>query len=356
VSLVPRVVVVHRRTEREQIVRERGTWGQAKFQAKAAKVSLDVVEARHSATDAALQTVSAAIPGTWRRGAVEREDLDRFLFEPEDLVVVVGQDGLAANVAKYLSGQPVIGIDPNPGTGLGVLTRHRPEHCATLLGAVADRRAEIQERTMVEAGVTTSGPAVAAAATTYAASAASSASAAASPTPPSGRNAPPPAYASIRKKAPEAPPEPVAATEPLLTITALNEVYLGSPTHQSARYVLTLPDGRSEPQSSSGLLAGTGTGATGWLLSAARERHSSLALPAPTERRLGWFVREAWPSPATGADLTEGLIEPAQALSVLVQSEALVVFGDGIEADRLTLSWGQSVTITPARKTLRLVV
>ncbi|MBR7839573.1 hypothetical protein KDL01_40345, partial [Actinospica durhamensis] len=123
-SLVPRVVVVHRRTEREQIVRERGTWGQAKFQAKAASVSLSAVEARHSATDRALQAVSSAVPGTWRRGAVEREDLDRFLFEPEDIVVVVGQDGLAANVAKYLSGQPVIGIDPNPGTGLGVLARH----------------------------------------------------------------------------------------------------------------------------------------------------------------------------------------------------------------------------------------
>ena len=41
-----------------------------------------------------------------------RGDLDRFLFEPDDLVVIVGQDGLVANVSKYLDGQPVVGINP----------------------------------------------------------------------------------------------------------------------------------------------------------------------------------------------------------------------------------------------------
>ena len=301
-TLAPRAVVVHRRTEREQIVREQGTWEQAKFQAKLRKsaVALSAVAERFDAAESALQTVSSAIPSAWRRGAVEREDLDRFLFEPEDLVVVVGQDGLVANVAKYLTGQPVIGIDPNPGSGLGVLTRHRAGDCARMLQAVVDGRAAEQERTMVEAVVDDSA---------------------------SG-----------------------------LSLTALNEVYLGSPTHQSARYELTLPDGRSEAQSSSGLLAGTGTGATGWLLSAAKERHSALTLPAPEARGLGWFVREAWPSPTTGADLTEGVLEGDQELKVLVRSESLVVFGDGMEADRIQLAWGQTVTISPARRTLRLVV
>jgi len=301
-TLAPRVVVVHRRTEREQIVREQGTWEQAKFQAKLRKssVALSAVSERFDASERALQAVSSAIPSAWRRGAVEREDLDRFLFEPEDLVVVVGQDGLVANVAKYLDGQPVIGIDPNPGSGLGVLTRHRAEDCGRLLQATADGRTTRQARTMVEAVVDD---------------------------PSSG-----------------------------LALTALNEIYLGSPTHQSARYELTLPDGRAEAQSSSGLLAGTGTGATGWLLSAARERNSTLALPGPTDRGLGWFVREAWPSPTSGAELTQGVIEADQALKVLVRSESLVIFGDGMEADRVPLTWGQTVTITPARRTLRLVV
>lgn len=301
-SLAPRVVVVHRRTEREQIVREQGTWEQAKFQARLRKssVALSDVSARYDASESALQTVSAAIPSAWRRGAVEREDLDRFLFEPEDVVVVVGQDGLVANVAKYLDGQPVIGIDPTPGNGLGVLVRHGARDCARLLHAVTDGRADEQRRTMVEAVVDD--------------------------------------------------------RETGLTLTALNEIYLGSPTHQSARYELTLPDGRTEAQSSSGLLASTGTGATGWLLSVAKERRSPLALPTPETRGLGWFVREAWPSPTTGADLTEGVLEGDQALKVLVRSDSLVIFGDGMESDRIQLAWGQTVTLTPATRTLRLVV
>ena len=44
-----------------------------------------------------------------------RHDLDRFLFEPDDLVVVVGQDGLVANVAKYLDGLTVAELGSQAG-------------------------------------------------------------------------------------------------------------------------------------------------------------------------------------------------------------------------------------------------
>lgn len=296
-SVAPRVVVVHRRTEREEIERQAGTWGQAKYVQKSHGVSLSKVEQSHSLADRALQAVSAAIPGSWRRGAVERSDLDRFLFEPEDVVVVVGQDGLVANAAKYLDGQPVIGVNPDPATMPGVLVRHPPDRLARLLDAVGDARAATEQRTMV-----------------------------------------------------------AARTGDGQELSALNEIYLGHPGHQSARYRITLPDGASEVQSSSGLLVGTGTGATGWLLSVARERHSPFALPQPVDPTLGWFVREAWPSPTTGAALTGGLLAPETELRVLVQSETLTVFGDGIEGDRLAPAWGQTVTFSAARRTLTLVV
>ena len=53
-------------------------------------------------------------------------DLSRFAFAPEDVVLVVGQDGLVANVAKYVDGQPVVGFDPEPGRNPGVLVPHPP--------------------------------------------------------------------------------------------------------------------------------------------------------------------------------------------------------------------------------------
>ncbi len=139
-------------------------------------------------------------------------------------------------------------------------------------------------------------------------------------------------------------------------LSALNEVYLGQPTHQTARYRLQVPGGAPERQASSGVLVSTGTGATGWCRSAALERGSRVALPGPTDGALAWFVREAWPSPVTGTTCTEGLLGPDEELAVTVESDRLVAFGDGLEEDHLDLTWGQRVTLGRAGRALQLVL
>lgn len=62
------------------------------------------------------------------------------------------------------------------------------------------------------------------------------------------------------------------------------------------------------------------------------------------------------PSPITGASLTEGVLEPGETLRVTVASDQLVVFGDGMEDDRLTASWGQELTVHLGERPLRLAV
>ncbi|MGI5458734.1 hypothetical protein ACQEWB_37290 [Streptomyces sp. CA-249302] len=297
-SLAPRVVLVHRTTEYEELVAHHGTHGQAAFFLSTRGRDIEEVAERHHRTRRALAEVTAAIPLTWRQARVERADLDRFLFAPEDVVVVVGQDGLVANVAKYLSGQPVLGIDSDPGRNPGVLVRHRPRDAAALLTST---NTSADELTMVE-----------------------------------------------------------AVADDTQRIVALNEIYLGAAGHQTARYRLGLEDdgGVVEAQASSGVLVGTGTGATGWIRSVWQERggtRSELPLPRPTDDRLLWFVREAWPSPATGTSLVSGELAASAGLRLTVECERLIAFGDGMEGDALELTWGQSVRVGVAETSLRLV-
>ncbi|GAA1590763.1 NAD(+)/NADH kinase [Kribbella sancticallisti] len=289
-SLPPRAVVVHRATELTELVARHGTRQQAGFFLTTRGRDLAELDARHQAQQDALAVVSAAIPLDWRRAVAERDDLDRFVFGPEDVVIAVGQDGLVANVAKYLDGQAVIGVNPEPARNPGVLVPHEPAATADLL-----RSRTVEERTMV-----------------------------------------------------------AASTDDGQRLLALNEVYVGHRTHQSARYRLASPEGLEERQSSSGLLVGTGTGSTGWCRSAWQERGSGLRLPGATEAALSWFVREAWPSPATGTSCTEGLLTVDDRLTVTAEAD-LVVFGDGIESDTLSITWGQRLDITIAETRLRLV-
>ncbi len=133
-------------------------------------------------------------------------------------------------------------------------------------------------------------------------------------------------------------------------------MYAGHATHQSARYRLISANGLHERQSSSGVVIGTGTGATGWSASIAAERGWSEPPPSPEESSLSWFVREAWPSPATGVSLTSGVLRAGERLRLVCESERLVVFADGVESDHLTVTWGQQITIGLADHHLRLVV
>jgi hypothetical protein len=294
--VLPRCVLVERPTEYSDLLARHGTREQARFFLDRRGIAIAEVEERHSRYESTRARVLAAVPPDWRTAIVERDELDRFLFADDDVIVALGQDGLVANVAKYLRGQPVIGLNSDPGRFPGKLVAHAPEAAADLLADLAAGRARIDRRTMVE-----------------------------------------------------------ARTDDGQSVLALNEVFVGHASHQSARYLLEAA-GRTERQSSSGLIVATGTGATGWAASINGERARRIDLPGPGDPALAWFVREAWGSGVTGTTLTEGVLAPPATLQVTCElGDGAVVFGDGIEADRLEPDWGQRVTVGVAETALALV-
>ena len=295
----PRLVVVTRKTPLELLLDRHGTMGQARFYLTSRNQSTAWYEEAHERFQSGFAKVQEQIPADQRRVRVDRDQLDRFVFSPDDVVLVVGQDGLVPNVAKYLRGQTTIGVNPDLDRYDGVLCRHPPDVLSTVFAWLENPKGglfRMERRTMA-----------------------------------------------------------VAEREDGQRLLALNEVFIGHRTHQSAKYRLDVA-GIAERHSSSGIIIATGTGCTGWARSIARQRGLT-ALPQPEEARLAWFVREPFPSTATGTGLDFGLLTPGMAL---VATSELgtdgVVFADGIEQDRLEFLDGHTVRVAVADQALCLVV
>jgi hypothetical protein len=241
-----------------------------------------------------LRAARALVPDDWRQALVRRADLDRFLFGPEDVVIAVGQDGLVANVAKYLAGQPVLGINPSPDLYDGVLVRIPLGQVRRLLPASRAGDCAIERRTMVE-----------------------------------------------------------AVLDNGARLLALNEVFVGHRSHQSARYSIAVAQAQEE-HSSSGLIVASGTGATGWARSIMEATHEPIIL-GPEEKAVAYFVREPFPSVATGTQLRSGKLDAASLQITSRMNDGGVIFADGIEQDFLTFEWGRNVAVGPAAHALHLV-
>ncbi|WP_316980103.1 diacylglycerol kinase catalytic domain-containing protein [Shumkonia mesophila] len=294
-SLAPRVVLVTRRTEFDRLLATHATRGQAEFFLDKRGQSLAELEFQKERQLKAVNQAKQAVPDDWSVAQVLRDDLDRFLFTADDIVVAIGQDGLVANLAKYLTGQPVIGVTPDPDRTEGVLTPLIAEALSKLLPRVAAGDMDLRRLTMVEAKL-------------------------------DGEQ----------------------------TLAALNELFIGHRSHQSALYELSF-EGKTEFQSSSGVIVSTGTGLTGWARSIMAATHRQVDF-APDERRAVYFAREPWPSRITGNKLAFG--EIGQSTSVCLTSrmnEGGAIFADGIEQDFLRFDWGIKAQIGISERTLNLV-
>lgn len=305
-----KLVLVVRKTRLDELVARFNTVDQARFYVEHLGADFSDYQEEDRTYKAALQSAQRCLEELGRVQVLDRVYVPNFIFGPDDTVVVLGQDGLVANVLKYLNAQPVVGVNPDPARWEGVLL---PFTVASLKDAAFETlmgKRAIRLVTMAKAELNTG-----------------------------------------------------------QLLYGVNDLFIGPKSHTSARYALQIGK-RSENQSSSGIIVSTGLGSTGWLRSifaGATGIASSLSgkkLQVRQESTFAWdadylyfSVREPWPSTVSSADITFGKIRPNTPLKLVSHMpENGVIFSDGIEKDFIEFNAGTHATITPAEKKGRLVV
>jgi NAD kinase len=303
-----KLVVVTRKTRLAHLLERWGSRGQARFAIERTGGDFD----DYQREDDVYRRATAEVDRGLDRLGLKQQHLDRalvptYLFAPHDLIVTVGQDGLVANVAKYVGVQPVVAINPDPARHDGALLPFTVDQAPAAVARVVNGRAQLREVTLAEARLG------------------------------DGQR-----------------------------LLGFNDLFIGARSHVSARYTLAIGD-RREVQSSSGVLVSTGAGSTGWLSSMFTMAAGLAAFTGGTvgaAPRLGWddarlayVVREPFVSKTSQATIVAGLLAAGGALTIESQMPTGgVVFSDGVEADALALPAGTVVTVRAAAQRTRLVV
>jgi NAD kinase len=302
-----KIIIVTRRTRLQELVARFNTKAQARFYIEHSGGNFSDYEMEDDEYRRSFDQLSKSLDMGLKLQVIDRDFLPTFMFMTQDIVVTLGQDGLVANAAKYVKGQPIIAVNPSPRIFDGVLLPFLPGGVAAAVNRLVYEKAVIRAVTMAEAKLT------------------------------DGQS-----------------------------LLAFNDLFIGPKTHVSARYRIVW-SGKSEPQSSSGVLVSTGAGSTGWLSSifnmtrgVAGLAGAAFAVPTHLEwedLRLVFVVREPFISRHSQAEIVAGMIAPGEELMLeSLMPSGGVIFSDGTEADFLKFDSGVTAVIRASEQKAHLVM
>ncbi len=312
-----KIVLVVRETRLEELKAKFNTVSQARFYVQQLGGNFEDYEQEDTVYQAAVQLARKQMGTLGRVQVVHRAFVPNFIFGPDDIAVAVGQDGLVANVLKYLHGQPLVGVNPDPKRYDGQLLPFAAKDLDKIIPEIFLRKRATKKVTMAKAALN------------------------------NGQ-----------------------------VIYAVNDIFVGPKSHGSARYILR-HEKHTERHSSSGVIVSTGMGSTGWLTSLltgargitaasgtmeeredTRSRPPSLPIQMPWDaNHLCFTVREPFPTKTTGVSLVFGKIAADAPLVIQsLMSERGVIFSDGVEADFVEFNAGSQVSIAVADRHGILVV
>lgn len=318
-----KIVLVTRPTRLAELVIRFNTVSQAKFYVEHQGADFSDYLREDETYHRALSEAQSALSQVGRVQIVDRGFLPNFVFAPDDTVVTLGQDGLVANTLKYLNGQPIVGVNPDPERWDGRLLTFRVSDLAKVMPEVVLRKRPTRSVTMAKAALN------------------------------NGQ-----------------------------TLYGVNDLFIGPKTHCSARYLIRSGE-TSETQSSSGVIVSTGMGSTGWLkslltgaaaitqsagsaitrqvvagMTAASGKNADRKVRLNVKTEFAWdanylfyTVREPFPTKTTGTSLVFGRVTPETPLILESRmAENGVIFSDGIEKDFLEFNSGTQAVIGIAER------
>ena len=298
-------IIVKNKTRLESLIERFNTKAQAKFYIERLGGDFEEYVEEHETFQYSLNSLQTQLSKVIKHKTLERTFMPSFIFSENNLIVVIGQDGLVANTAKYSKGIPIVAVNPDKQRYDGVLL---PFDTSNFIGGVENVISNnYQSKTM--------------------------------------------RFAEAKLNDGQ-------------RILAFNDLFIGASSHVSARYKISYNDNHEE-QSSSGLIVSTSAGSTGWLSSIFNmaygvtsmfEKNLKPKRPKLKDNELLFAVREPFQSIRTQTGITAGVIKNQNILTIesLMPTNG-IIFSDGIETDFLNFNSGSIATIGIAPETAKIV-
>ncbi len=299
-------IIVKNKTRLESLIERFNTKAQAKFYIERLGGNFEDYEAEHEVFQYSLNSLQTQLSKVIKHKTVERVFMPSFIFSDNNLIVVIGQDGLVANTAKYSRGIPIVAVNPDKQRYDGFLLPFDTSNFISGVEGVITNNFQSKTMRLAEAKLN------------------------------DGQR-----------------------------LLAFNDLFIGASSHISARYKIEY-NNKIEEHSSSGLIVSTPAGSTGWLSSIFNmaygvasmfEKNLKAKRPKLRDNELLFAVREPFQSLRTQTGITTGIIKNKNSLIIesLMPTNG-VIFSDGIETDFLKFNSGAIATIGIATETANLVL
>ncbi|MCL5129713.1 sugar kinase [Algibacter sp. L4_22] len=297
-------IIVKNKTRLESLIERFNTKAQAKFYIERLGGNFEEYEIEDEIFRHSLNSLQTQLSKVIKNKTIDRQFVSSYIFSAKNIIIVIGQDGLVANTAKYSVNLPIIAVNPDTDRYDGILLPFNISNFIQGVENVLTNKYNSKIMNFAEAKLN------------------------------DGQR-----------------------------LLAFNDLFIGASSHVSARYKLTF-NNKTEQHSSSGIIVSTPAGATGWLSSIFNmaygvanlfEKNLTIKHPKLKDKDLLFAVREPFKSIRTQTEISAGVIRNNTLTIESFMPNNGIIFSDGVEKDFLNFNSGSIATIGIAKETANIV-